>query len=75
MVKSEIEREIRINEEDKKASEHELEMLKENYAKNIVGNIRKAELNGYYYKPIKYRKPFYIRFGEFLNKIKYTLGL
>lgn len=70
----EMEREINENKQDAVTAEVELQNAKYNFIEEIrngLGDeIRKYNI---YQKPIKYKKPFKLRFSEFLNKIKYVI--
>lgn len=73
LTKSEMERELKINEEDKKNIEAELETDKEIFARKVGRIGLDRNINAYYYKPIRYRKPLKVRVSEMWDKIKYVI--
>lgn len=72
--RQEMEREINENKQDAVIAEVELQNEKYNFIEEIKNGLG-DEIRRYniYQTPIKYKKPFKMRFKSFIDKIKYVI--
>lgn len=73
--KQEMEREINENKQDAAIAEVELQNEKYNFIEEIKNGLGEEirKYNIYQVQPIKYKKPFKMRFKSFIDKIKYVI--
>lgn len=71
----EMEREINENKQDAIMAEVELQNAKYNFIDEIKNGLGEEirKYNCYQSKPIKYKKPFKLRFKGIVDKIKYVI--
>ena len=66
--------ELSKNKADEIVVKQELEKSKNDFINEIKYFIGDEIKSGYYNKPVKYKKPFRIKFNNFINRIKSVLG-
>lgn len=73
--KQEMEREINENKQDAVIAEVELQNEKYNFIEEIKNGLGEEirKYNIYQTHPIRYKKPFKMRFKSFIGKIKYVI--
>lgn len=69
-----LNKELEAVKQDREASKIQLEVSKNMMAKQLKQQMENIIVNSYI-KPLKKRKPFKVRFGEFINKIKIIMGI
>lgn len=66
--------ELSKNKADEIIVKQELERNKNEFIKDIQTSLGQEIKSGYYNKPIKYKKPFSVKFKEFIIKLKTVVG-
>lgn len=69
-----LNKELEAVKQDREASKIQLEVSKNMMAKQLKQQMENIIVNSYI-KPIKKKKPFKVRFSEFINKIKIIMGI
>ena len=69
-----LNKELEAVKQDRESSKIQLEVSKNMMAKQLKQQMENIIVNSYI-KPLKKRKPFKVRFGEFINKIKIIMGI